>query len=107
MSHRGVSGHTTKKQRKDVNMKRAWRFIKWFASERTWFDFLLFTTFFSLSFGFFTGEGPRRDIAWGIAIGINILFAISFMIKSAKGMWQDFKKHDEKVFDILKQEKIK
>jgi hypothetical protein len=61
---------------------------------------------FMLSFGFFSGEGTRRDIAWGIAIGINIVFMIGFMIKGAINIWQDFKKDDERVFDILKKDKI-
>jgi hypothetical protein len=87
-------------------MKRMLRFIKWFINKSTWFDFVLFTTCFTLSFGFFAGEGSSRDIAWTIAIVINVIFAFGFMIQGAKNIWQDFKKHDEKVFDILKKEKI-
>jgi hypothetical protein len=88
-------------------MRRTWRFIKWFVSRLSVFDVVVIVTAFTLSFGYFTGEGLRRDIAWSIAIGVNTVFAIVFISKGIIGMWRDFKKHDERVFDILKKEKIK
>lgn len=88
-------------------MKRAWRFIQWFASKCGWFEVLLFTSAFCLSAGFTAGEGSRaRDIFWGIAIGVNILAALVFLWWGARNIWAEFKKHDEKVFEILKKDKI-
>jgi hypothetical protein len=88
-------------------MKRAWRFIKWFISKSTWTDFVIFTTGFTLAAGFTAGEGTVRIVFWTIALGVNILFIVGFMTKGFIRLWQDFKKHDEKIFNILKQEKIK
>jgi len=88
-------------------MKRAWRFVKWFISKSTWIDFVIFTTGFTLAAGFTAGEGTARIVFWTIALGVNILFVVGFITKGFVRLWQDFKKHDEKIFDILKQEKIK
>ena len=88
-------------------MKRAWRFIKWFIAKSTWFDFVIFTTAFTLAAGFSAGEGTARNVFWIIAFSINVLFIAGFMAKGVINLWRDFKKHDEKVFEILKQEKIK
>ncbi|CAB4133666.1 hypothetical protein UFOVP257_388 [uncultured Caudovirales phage] len=88
-------------------MKRILRFIKWFINKSTWYDFVLFITCFTVAFGFGAGESTARNISWGIAVAVNIIFMIGFMIKGLIHMWRDFKKYDEKVFDILKQEKIK
>ena len=88
-------------------MKRAWRFTKWFIGKSTWTDFVIFTTGFTLAAGFSAGEGTARILFWSIAAIVNTLFVIGFMTKGLIRMWQDFKKHDEQVFDILKQEKIK
>jgi hypothetical protein len=88
-------------------MKRTWRFIKWFFSKCGWFELVVFTTSFTLSAGIAVGEGTARTIFWSIAIGANFLFMIGFMIPGIKSIWQDFKKHDEKMFEILKDKDIK
>lgn len=88
-------------------MKRAWRFVKWFVSKSTWTDFVISTTAFTLAAGFTAGEGSARVVFWSIAIIVNVIFMIGFMTKGFVRLWRDFKKHDEQVFDILKQEKIK
>jgi len=89
-------------------MKRTWRFIKWFFSKCGWFEALMFTTSFTLAAGFTAGEGTTsRIVFWSIALGVNLLAILTFMWWGAKNMWREFKKDDEKVFDILKQEKIK
>ncbi len=83
-------------------MKRIWRFIKWFASKCGWFESLLFTSAFCLSTGLMAGEGRTRNIFWGIAVCINALAMLIFLAWGARMMWQDFVKHDNQVFDILK-----
>ena len=88
-------------------MKQAWRFIKWFVSKCGWFEALMFTTAFTLSAGLAAGEGTIRNVFWGIAIGANAGAMLVFLWWGAKNIWADFKKHDEKVFDILKKEDIK
>jgi succinate dehydrogenase hydrophobic anchor subunit len=89
-------------------MNRAWRFVKWFASKCGWFEAVMFTSAFCLSAGFAVGEGTiARDIFWGIAVGVNILAVLVFLWWGARNIWQDFVKHDEKCFDILKQKDIK
>jgi hypothetical protein len=40
-------------------------------------------------------------------VGVNLLAVLKFMWWGAKNMWQEFKKDDEKVFDILKKDNIK
>jgi hypothetical protein len=87
-------------------MKRTWRFIKWFFSKCGWFEALMFITSFTLAAGLAAGEGTARNVYWGIAIGANALAMLKFMWWGAKNIWQDFKKHDEEVFEILKKEKI-
>lgn len=88
-------------------MKRTWRFIKWLISKATWFDAVIFTTAFTLVAGLTAGESTARIVFWSTAAIINILFIIGFMTKGMMRVWRDFKKDDEKVFEILKQEKIK
>jgi hypothetical protein len=89
-------------------MSKAWRFVKWFISKCGWFEALMFTSAFCLSAGFAAGEGTiARDIFWGIAVGVNILAVLVFLWWGARNIWADFKKHDEKVFDILKQKDLK
>ena len=88
-------------------MKQAWRFIKWFVSKCGWFEALMFTTAFTLSAGLAAGEGTVRNVFWGIALGANSCAMLVFLWWGAKNIWADFKKHDEKVFDILKKEDIK
>jgi hypothetical protein len=87
-------------------MKRSWRFIKWFIGKCGWFEAVMFITSFSLAAGLAAGEGTIRDIFWSIAVGVNVLAMLSFMAWGARNIWRDFVKHDEKVFDILKKEKI-
>jgi hypothetical protein len=88
-------------------MKRAWRFVKWFVSKCGWFEALLFTSAFCLTAGSTAGEGTARNIYWGIAVCVNVLAALIFVAWGVRNMWADFKKHDEKVFDILKQKDLK
>jgi hypothetical protein len=88
-------------------MNRAWRFVKWFASKCGWFEALLFTSSFTLVGGLTAGEGTTRNIFWGIAVCLNVLAALIFVAWGVRNMWADFKKHDEKVFDILKQKDLK
>jgi hypothetical protein len=88
-------------------MKQAWRIIKWFVSKCGWFEALMFTTAFTLSAGLAAGEGTVRNVFWGIALGANSGAMLVFLWWGAKNIWADFKKHDEKVFDILKKEDIK
>ena len=83
-------------------MKRSWRFVKWFFSKCGWFEALLFSSAFCLSAGLTAGEGQTRNIFWGIALCINALAALIFIAWCARNMWRDFVKHDERVFDILK-----
>jgi len=88
-------------------MKQAWRFIKWFASKCGWFELVLFTTSFCFFAGFTAGEGPTRDTFWTIAIGAVVGAMLMFLWWGAKNTWADFKKHDAKVFDILKNDNLK
>jgi hypothetical protein len=88
-------------------MKRAWRFIKWFVSKCGWFEVLVFTSAFCLTAGLTAGEGTARNIYWGIAVCVNVLAALIFVAWGVRNMWADFKKHDDKVFDTLKQKDIK
>ena len=88
-------------------MKRTWRFIKWFYSKCGWFELVLFTTSFCFFAGFTAGEGPTRDTFWTIAIGAVVGAMLMFLWWGAKNMWDNFKKHDEQVFDILKKDNIK
>ena len=88
-------------------MKRALRFFKWIFSTMTLIDVVIFTTAFTLAAGFGAGEGTTRVVFWSIALGINSVFIIGFMTKGIIRVWRDFKKHDEKVFDILKEKDIK
>jgi hypothetical protein len=88
-------------------MTRAWRFAKWFFSKCGWFEFVLFTTSFTLTAGLAAGEGTVRDTFWGIAIAVNGMAMLSFIAWGARNIWQDFKKHDEKMFEILKDKDIK
>jgi hypothetical protein len=88
-------------------MKRIWRFVKWFVSKCGLFEALIFTSAFCLAAGLTAGEGATRDIFWSIAVGVNLLAVLKFMWWGAKNMWQEFKKDDEKVFDILKKDNIK
>ena len=88
-------------------MNRAWRFAKWFVSKCGWFEALLFTSAFCLSAGLTAGEGPTRNIYWGIAVCLNVLAALIFVAWGVRNMWREFIKHDEKCFDILKQKDIK
>lgn len=88
-------------------MKRAWRFIKWLIVKATWIDFVIFTTAFTMAAGFSAGEGTARIVFWTIAVAVNVVFIVAFMTKGVIRVWQDFKKHDEKVFDILKDKGIK
>jgi hypothetical protein len=88
-------------------MNRTWRFVKWFVSKCGWFEGVLFITSFSLAAGLTAGEGPTRNVFWGIAIAVNALAMLAFIAQGARNIWQDFKKHDEKVFDILKEKDIK
>ena len=89
-------------------MKRAWRFIKWFVGKCGWFEAMLFTTSFCLAAGLTAGEGTiARNIFWGTACGVNLIAMLVFIWWGARNMWRDFKKHDEQVFDILKQKDIK
>lgn len=83
-------------------MKRAWRFVKWILNKCGWFEVLLFTSAFCLAAGLTAGEGNARNIFWGIAAGVNVLAMLVFMWWGARSIWRDFVKHDEKVFDILK-----
>jgi hypothetical protein len=87
-------------------MKRIWRFVKWFVSKCGWFEAVMFITSFSLAAGLTAGEGPTRNVFWGIAIAVNALAMLAFMAWGARNIWRDFVKHDERVFDILKKEKI-
>ena len=88
-------------------MKRSLRFVKWFVSKCGWFEALLFTSSFTLVGGLTAGEGTTRNIFWGIAVCLNVLAALIFVAWGVRNMWADFKKHDEKVFDILKQKDLK
>ena len=88
-------------------MKRAWRFIKWFTSKCGWFEVLLFTSTFCLIGGLTSGEGSVRNIFWGIAAFLNVLAALVFVAWGVRNMWRDFKKHDEQVFDILREKDLK
>ena len=88
-------------------MKQAWRFIKWFASTCGWFEALMFTSAFTLTAGLAAGEGIARNIFWGIALGVNAIAMLVFLWWGMKRIWSDFKKHDEQVFDILRQDDIK
>lgn len=88
-------------------MKRIWRFIKWFVGKCGWFEALMFTTAFTLTAGFTAGEGTTRNVFWGIALGANAGAILMFMYWGIKNIWADFKKHDEQVFNILKQDEIK
>jgi hypothetical protein len=87
-------------------MKRAWRFVKWFASKCGWFEAVMFTSAFCLSAGLTAGEGTARNIFWGIAVGVNVLAMLGFIAWGVRNIWRDFVKHDEQVFNILKKEKI-
>jgi hypothetical protein len=88
-------------------MKRALRFFKWFVGKCGWFEAVCFTSAFCFVAGLTAGEGSARDIFWSIAIGVNVLAVLIFMAWGIRSMWRDFKKHDEQVFDILKQKDIK
>ena len=88
-------------------MKRAIRFAKWFVSKCGWFELVLFTTSFCFFAGFTAGPGTTRDTFWAIAIGAVVGGMLMFLWWGTKTMWADFKKHDEQVFDILKQKDIK
>lgn len=89
-------------------MKRTWRFIKWFVGKCTWVEAVLFTSAFCLAAGLTSGEGTTaRNIFWGIAVGVNVLAMLGFMAWGVRNIWRDFVKHDEKVFDILKEKDIK
>jgi hypothetical protein len=83
-------------------MKRLGRFIKWFVGKCGWFEVLMFSTAFTFSAGLAAGEGPTRNVFWGFAIGANAGALLVFVWWGAKNIWADFKKHDEKVFNILK-----
>ena len=88
-------------------MKRTWRFIKWFVSNCGWFEVLLFTSAFTLSAGFTAGEGTTLNIFWGITLGVNAIAMLVFLWWGMKRIWTDFKKHDEEMFNILKEKDIK
>lgn len=88
-------------------MARTWRFIKWFVSKCGWFEALLFSSAFCLSAGLTAGVGTTRNIFWGIAVCLNVLAALIFVAWGVRNMWRDFVKHDDQVFDILKQKDIK
>jgi len=88
-------------------MNRAWRFVKWFTSKCGWFEAVMFITSFSLAAGLTAGEGPTRNVFWGIAVAVNALAILFFIAWGARNIWRDFVKHDEKCFDILKQKDIK
>lgn len=88
-------------------MKRTWRFLKWFASKCGWPELVLFTTSFCFFAGLTAGEGPARNIFWTIVTGAVVGAMLMFLWWGAKNTWSNFKKHDEQVFDILKQKDIK
>ena len=88
-------------------MNRAWRFIKWFVGKCGWFEAVCFISAFCFMAGLTAGEGTARNIFWGTAIGANVLAALVFISWGVRNMWADFKKHDERVFDILKKEDLK
>jgi hypothetical protein len=88
-------------------MKRALRFFKWFVSKCGWFEAISFTSAFCFVAGLTAGESTARTIFWGTAIGVNVSAVLIFIAWGVRNMWRDFKKHDDQVFDILKQDKIK
>lgn len=88
-------------------MKRALRFVKWFISKCGWFEGLMFTTAFTLSAGLAAGEGISRNIFWSIALGVNAVAILMFMIWGLKSLWKDFVKQEEQIFDILKDKDLK
>lgn len=88
-------------------MKRAWRFIKWFASKCTWFDLALFGAAFTFSSGLTAGPGADRDMFWIASLCFVVGALIVFLYNGIKTMWKSFIEEDEKIFDILKQKDIK
>ena len=88
-------------------MNRALRFVKWFVGKCSWFEGILSAIAYAFSAGLAAGEGPVRNWFWGFAIGATIGAMLMFLWWSAKNIWADFKKHDDKVFDILKKDDIR
>ena len=88
-------------------MKQSWRFIKWFFNRCSWFEALIFTTAFTLSAGMAAGEGLARNIFWSVALGVNGFAILVFIWWGTVRLWNDFKKDDEQVFNILKKDDFK
>ena len=91
-------------------MKRAWRFVKWAFAKWGWWETFMFTISFCMAGGIvadLNGRGDIRNVFWSITVCIVSIAMLRFMWRGAKNMWREFTKHDEQVFDILKQKDIK
>ena len=91
-------------------MQRAWRFVKWAFAKWGWWETFIFTISFCMGAGIvadLNGRGDIRMVFWSIACGVVSLAMLRFMWWGVKNFWNEFKKHDEQVFNILKQKDIK
>lgn len=91
-------------------MKRAWRFVKWAFAKWGWWESLMFTISFCMGAGAvadLNGRGDIRNVFWIVAVSVILIAMLRFMWWGIKNFWNEFKKHDEQVFDILKQKDIK
>ena len=53
------------------------------------------------------GRGDIRNVFWTIVVAVILIAMLRFMWWGVKNFWNEFKKHDEQVLDILKQKDIK
>lgn len=83
-------------------MKQAWRFVKWCIGGIGWFEAFLTATCIALLTGIIAGDGMTRNIAWGFAVGLNVLAMFVFIGMGVRYQWGRFKEDDERVFNILK-----
>jgi hypothetical protein len=56
--------------------------------------------------GITAGDTELRTWMWGICAVIGVYWWIDLTVDVVKSQWGRFKEHDEKIFNILKQEKI-
>lgn len=87
-------------------MKQVWRFIKWSFSGMTFRSWTLVLFSFFGAGGLTAGNTQLRTYMWSVCAVIGAYWWLDILVDVVKGQWEKFKEHDERIFNILKKEKI-
>lgn len=91
-------------------MKKLWRYIKWSFAGFGWFEaYMSSICFFMAAAGVagLLGDVRLRNLFFVLTLGIVAVAIAMVICRGFVYSWRQFVKHDEQVFDILKQKDIK